>query len=65
MLRVLFIFSKNLRNIFPSARFQVLTAASMKMAVIWDVAPCSLIEVTKFLEVLTASIIIAAIKPVS
>jgi hypothetical protein len=27
------------------ARFQVLTAASMKMAVFWDVAPCSLVEV--------------------
>jgi hypothetical protein len=26
-------------------RFQVLTAASMKMAVFWVVAPCSLIEV--------------------
>jgi hypothetical protein len=47
---VIFIFSMNLRNIFPSARFQVLTAASMKMAVIWDVAPCSLIEVTEFLD---------------
>jgi hypothetical protein len=26
-------------------RFQVLTAASMKIAVFWDVAPCSLVEV--------------------
>jgi hypothetical protein len=26
-------------------RFQVLTAASMKIIVFWDVAPCSLIEV--------------------
>jgi hypothetical protein len=26
-------------------RCQVLTAASMKMAVFWDVAPCSLVEV--------------------
>jgi hypothetical protein len=26
-------------------RFQVLTAASMKMTVFWDVAPCSLVEV--------------------
>jgi hypothetical protein len=25
-------------------RFQVLTAASLKMAVFWDVAPCSLVE---------------------
>jgi hypothetical protein len=26
-------------------RFKVLTAVSMKMAVFWDVAPCSLVEV--------------------
>jgi hypothetical protein len=26
-------------------RFEVLTAASMKMTVFWDVAPCSLVEV--------------------
>jgi hypothetical protein len=26
-------------------RFQVLTAASMKMTVFWDVAPCSLVEI--------------------
>jgi hypothetical protein len=26
-------------------RFQVLTAVSMKMAVFWVVAPCSLVEV--------------------
>jgi hypothetical protein len=26
-------------------RFQVLTAASMKMTVFWDVAPCSLVDV--------------------
>jgi hypothetical protein len=26
-------------------RFQVFTAASMKMAAFWDVAPCSLVEV--------------------
>jgi hypothetical protein len=25
-------------------RFQVLTAASMKMTAVWNVAPCSLIE---------------------
>jgi hypothetical protein len=27
-------------------RFQVLTAASMKMTVFWDVAPCSLVEIS-------------------
>jgi hypothetical protein len=26
-------------------RFQVLTAASMKITIFWDVAPCSLVEV--------------------
>jgi hypothetical protein len=25
-------------------RFQVLTAASMKMTVFWDVAPCSMVD---------------------
>jgi hypothetical protein len=30
---------------YSLARFQVLTAASMKMAVFWDVAPSSLVEV--------------------
>jgi hypothetical protein len=30
---------------FNFVRFQVLTAASMKFRVFWDVAPCSLIEV--------------------
>jgi hypothetical protein len=28
-----------------TVRFEVLTAASMKMAVFWVVAPCSLVEV--------------------
>jgi hypothetical protein len=37
--------------------FQVLTAASMKMAVFWDVALCSLVKVTDVSEVLSASII--------
>jgi hypothetical protein len=32
--------------------FEVLTAASMKMAVFWVVAPCCLIEVTDFSGVL-------------
>jgi hypothetical protein len=31
--------------IILNARFQVLTAASMRMAVFWAVAPCSLVEV--------------------
>jgi hypothetical protein len=30
---------------FDLVRFQVLTATSMKMAVLWDVAPCSLVEI--------------------
>jgi hypothetical protein len=28
-------------------RFQVLTAMSMKMAVFWDVAPCSLVDIVR------------------
>jgi hypothetical protein len=28
-----------------TVRFEVLTAASMKMAIFWVVAPCSLVEV--------------------
>jgi hypothetical protein len=35
----------SLESKFRFERFQVLTAASMKMAVSWDVAPCSLVEV--------------------
>jgi hypothetical protein len=38
-------------------RFQVLTAAGMKMTVFWDVAPCSLVKINDFLEVLTVFII--------
>jgi hypothetical protein len=37
--------------------FQVLKAASMKVAVFWVVALCSLVEVTDVSEVLAASII--------
>jgi hypothetical protein len=37
--------------------FEVLTAVSMKMAVFWVVAPCSLVEVYQRFEVLAASII--------
>jgi hypothetical protein len=37
-------------------RFGVLTAASMKFTVFWDVAPCSLVEIYRLLEVLAASI---------
>jgi len=37
--------------------FQVLTAASMKMIAFWDIALCSLEQVTGVLEVVTASII--------
>jgi hypothetical protein len=38
--------------------FQILTAASMKITAFWNVAPCSLAEVTDVLEVLAASIIL-------
>jgi hypothetical protein len=37
-------------------RFEVLTAASMKMIVFWVVAPCSLVEIDVS-EMLTAFII--------
>jgi hypothetical protein len=38
-------------------RFQVLPAESMKAAVFWDVAPCSLVDVYQRSELLAASII--------
>jgi hypothetical protein len=38
-------------------RFQVLTAASMKMTDFWDVTPCSLVKFTDISEVLIVSII--------
>jgi hypothetical protein len=37
--------------------FQILTAASMKMTVLWNIAPCSFVEVTDISEMHTASII--------
>jgi hypothetical protein len=37
--------------------FEVLTAARMKVAVFWVVAPCNLVEVTDVSEVPAASII--------
>jgi hypothetical protein len=39
----------------PHVRFQVLTAASMKMTAIWDVAPCSPLNWTDVSEARTAS----------
>jgi hypothetical protein len=33
-----------------NVRFQVLTAANMKIIVFWDVAPCSLVEVALMTE---------------
>jgi hypothetical protein len=36
------------QNIAINMRFQVLTAANMKFRVIWDVAPCSHVEVVHF-----------------
>jgi hypothetical protein len=42
-------------------RFYVLTAATMKMTVFWDVAPCSLVKFTDVSEGFTASIIRATI----
>jgi hypothetical protein len=42
---------------FETARFQDLTAASKKMTVFWDVVHCSVVEIVRASEVLTASII--------
>jgi hypothetical protein len=38
-------------------RYQVLTAASMKMIAFWDIAPCSPVVADHISEVRTASII--------
>jgi hypothetical protein len=35
------------RAVLQMAIIQVLTAASMKMAVFWDVAPCGLVEIDR------------------
>jgi hypothetical protein len=35
----------NLYNYITQIRFEVLAAVSMKMAVFWVVAPCSLVEI--------------------
>jgi hypothetical protein len=35
-----------------SVRFQVLTAASMRIRAFWDVAPCSLVEVDRRFRVI-------------
>jgi hypothetical protein len=42
---------------FSNVRFQVLTAASIKITAFWNVAPCSLVDVYRRSEVLAASII--------
>jgi len=36
---------QQLKDVRKKVRFRVLTAASMKMAAFWDMAPCSLVEV--------------------
>jgi hypothetical protein len=46
-----------------SARFQVLTVTRIQTAVFSDVAPCSLVDINKRFEMLTASIIRAAACP--
>jgi hypothetical protein len=42
-------------------KFKVLTAASMKTRVFWDVAPCNVVRVTDVSEVCTAATIRAMI----
>jgi hypothetical protein len=36
-----------LTMIYSQGRFQILTAASMKMTIFWDVAPCSLVQIDR------------------
>jgi hypothetical protein len=38
-------------------RFEVLTAANMKLAVFWVVAPCNLAEIYRISKMLAASVI--------
>jgi hypothetical protein len=38
---------ENYRQLYELVKFQVLTAASVKIAVFWIVAPCSLVEVCR------------------
>jgi hypothetical protein len=42
---ILLVILDRVRTKFPGVRFQVLTAANMKMTLFWDVAPSSLVEV--------------------
>jgi hypothetical protein len=43
--RLKYAVQKQERTSTPKLRFEIPTAASMKMAVFWVVAPCSLVEV--------------------
>jgi hypothetical protein len=49
--------SQSLLLCLTLARFQVLQTTSMKMAVFWDVAPCSMVDTDRRFRELTASII--------
>jgi hypothetical protein len=44
-------------------RFEILTAVSMKTAVLWVVAPCSLVNVFDLKEILADSIVMAPSPP--
>jgi hypothetical protein len=44
------------KDIERNVRFQVLTAAKIKLVIFWAVAPCSVVEFTDVSEVLAASI---------
>jgi hypothetical protein len=41
------LYSMELVTYFDTVIFQILTAASMKMTVFWNVAPCSLVEIDR------------------
>jgi hypothetical protein len=53
---MLFFIPKTFPELNLIMRFQVLTAASMKMTAFRDVEPCTLLEIYDVSEVLTASI---------
>jgi hypothetical protein len=45
-----------------SVRFQVLTAASMKIRAFWNIAPCSLVGVDRCFTVITIALVMEAVR---
>jgi hypothetical protein len=52
-----FIFSEYSGKTYAVVGFEVLTAADVKMAVFWVVAPCRLVEVPDVSEMPSASVV--------